>query len=107
MIVLAEYDKIKEYTIVKRISRLSVMVKDENERVELAHLTNTGRLLELIYSGNKCLCIPKKPAKTKIRLIGVPVSKSKAVLIDPVEQSKTFVKAANLGLIPCSIIFSK
>jgi len=99
MKTIKKFEKLIPFEIVKRNNRLSVLVKDSKGQ-QLAHLTNTGRLLDLIIPGNTCLCIPKKPAKTKIRLIGVPISKSKAVLIDPAEQSKCFVKAVEMGLIP-------
>lgn len=77
-----------------------VLVKDSNGDIQPAHLTNTGRLLDLIIPGNPCLCIPKNPGKTKIRLVGIPASQNKAVLIDPGEQSKSFMKAVEMGLIP-------
>ena len=97
--IINSYQKLIPCKIIKRINRFSVIVKDSNED-QLAHLTNTGRLLDLVFPENQCLCIPKKPAKTKVRLIGIPVSKTKAVLIDPGEQSKSFMNAVEMGLIP-------
>lgn len=100
MHILQTYHNIKEYETVKRKNRLAVLVRDNDGKKLLAHLTNTGRLHELIYEGNKCICVPKKHGKTSVRLIAVPVSAKDAVLIDPAEQSKAFVMAAKLGLIP-------
>lgn len=65
----------------------------------LAHLTNSGRLLDLIFPGSACLCVSKRPAKTTLKIVGVPVSKEWAVLIDPCEQTKCFVNAAGAGAI--------
>ena len=97
--IIFTYDNLKTFEIIKRENRFVVIVKDAKKE-QPAHLTNTGRLLDLIIPGNQCLCIPKKPAKTKIRLVGIPVSQEKAVLIDPAEQSKSFVKAVEMSLIP-------
>lgn len=99
MKTIHRYDNMSFFEIIKRVNRFVVLVKD-TEGQHLSHLTNTGRLLDLIIPGNQCLCIPKKPAKTKIRLVGIPISKTKAVLIDPSEQSRSFVNAVELNLIP-------
>lgn len=93
------FENLLPFEVVQRKSRVSVLVKDSKGE-QLAHLTNTGRLPELIYPGSKCLCIPKKPQKTTLRLIGVPITKTKGVLIDPGEQSKCFVNAMERDLIP-------
>lgn len=87
------------YRVVRRASRFSVMVSD-GPALHMAHLTNSGRLLDLIYPGSACLCVPKTPSKTTLRLVGVPVSERWAVLVDPGEQSKSFVNAARAGLVP-------
>ena len=83
----------------RRTSRFSVVVSDGASE-QVAHLTNSGRLPELIYPGNTCMCIPKRPAKTTLRLVAVPVSERWAVLVDPGEQSRCFVNAAKDGLVP-------
>ena len=88
------------YTMIKRENRFVVSVKDSMGDTQPAHLTNTGRLLDLIIPGNPCLCIPKTPGKTKIRLVGIPISQSMSILIDPGEQSRSFVKAVKMSLIP-------
>ena len=89
----------RQYRIVQRKSRFSVLVRDSAGEY-LAHLTNSGRLLDLVFPGNTCLCVPKKPAKTTLKLVGVPISDRWAVLIDPNEQTKCFVNACNAGIIP-------
>lgn len=90
---------IRRYQIVRRANRFSVMVSD-GSATHMAHLTNSGRLLDLIYPGNTCLCVPKTPSKTTLRLVGVPVSERWAVLVDPGEQSRSFVSAVRANLIP-------
>lgn len=98
--ILYRYDNILEFEIIRRVSRLSVLVKNNNGEEVLAHLTNTGRLQELICPGYICLCIPKKQGKTTVRLIGVKIDENNAVLIDPAEQSKAFQIAVKNELIP-------
>lgn len=83
----------------QRKSRFSVLVRDSAGEY-LAHLTNSGRLLDLIFPGNTCLCVPKKSAKTTLKLVGVPISDRWAVLIDPNEQTRCFVNACNAGVVP-------
>ena len=71
MKIIHSYQKLIPYIILRRLNRFSVLVNDSKGEEHLAHLTNTGRLLDLVVPGNACLCISKKPAKTTIRLIGV------------------------------------
>ena len=97
--VISEFENMRRYEVVRRTSRFSVIVTDGESR-HTAHLTNSGRLRDLIFPGSVCLCIPKKPAKTTMRLVGAPVSDRWAVLVDPAEQSRAFVNAAVSGLIP-------
>lgn len=97
--VINEFKDMRRYEVVRRTSRFSVVVTDGKTR-HTAHLTNSGRLRDLIFPGSACLCIPKKPAKTTMRLVGVPVSDGWAAMVDPGEQSRAFVNAAASGLIP-------
>ena len=97
--VVHEIDHLRQYRVVRRTSRFSVVVTDGKSQYA-AHLTNSGRLRDLIFPGSVCLCIPKRPAKTTLRLVGVPVSEKWAVLVDPGEQSRAFVNAAQARLIP-------
>ena len=96
--VVHEIGQPRRYRVVRRTSRFSVVVTDGKSQ-HVAHLTNSGRLRDLIFPGSVCLCIPKRPAKTTLRLVGVPVSEKWAVLVDPGEQSRAFVNAAQAGLI--------
>ena len=96
---IGELGSMRSYEVVRRTSRFSVIVTD-GESQHLAHLTNSGRLRDLIFPQGTCLCVSKKPAKTTLRLVGVPVSDRWAVLVDPGEQSRAFANAAGSGLIP-------
>lgn len=98
--LLYKYNNLLKFEIIKRISRLSVLVKDKNGKETLAHLTNTGRLQELVYPGKICFCIPKKVGKTSVRLLAVRNNHNDVVLIDPSEQSKALQIAIKRGLIP-------
>jgi sugar fermentation stimulation protein A len=97
---LLKYEQFFEFQIIKRVSRLSVLVKDTDGKELLAHLTNTGRLQEFIYPDAICICVPKKPAKTTVRLIGIKINQETIVLIDPAEQSKAFKIAIKNAQIP-------
>lgn len=85
--------------MLRRTSRFSVLVHGHGQ-THAAHLTNSGRLHDLIYPGSACLCTPKPPAKTTLRLVGVPISDLWAVLVDPNIQSMCFAKAAHARHIP-------
>ena len=97
--VIGEFGDMRRYEVVRRTSRFSVVVTDGKSE-HTAHLTNSGRLRDLVFPGSACLCIPKRPAKTTVRLVGVPVSDRWAVMVDPGEQSRAFVNAVASGLIP-------
>ena len=98
MSCLARYDAV-ECRIIQRRSRFSVSVTDGDGRERLAHLANSGRLLDLVYPGNVCVCIPRVSAKTTLRLIAASSGRD-MILLDPAEQSRAFEAAAARGLIP-------
>jgi len=54
---------------IRRYSRVSATVEIDGERVK-AHLTNTGKLLDVLQPGISLLCMPIKAPKTKVRIIG-------------------------------------
>ena len=89
----------QQYHVVGRTSRFSVIVRDDTG-THVAHLTNSGRLKDLIYPGNRCLCIPKKTAKTTLRLVGAGISQERVILVDPHWQARCFLSAACSDLIP-------
>lgn len=85
-------------TVVKRVSRVSVLC--EKEGVEaLFHMTNTGRLLELIYPGATVYVYKRKGVKTDGVVVGVDTRDGPA-LIDTRTQSRCFELACERGLVP-------
>jgi sugar fermentation stimulation protein A len=84
--------------IVRRVNRFVVEVEVEGRR-ELAHLNNSGRLLELIYEGNRGKCIRIRGRKLSYRLISAELDDSYA-LIDTNLHAKAFERSVELNLIP-------
>lgn len=74
--------------VVRRDSRVSVLARDEAKTFRL-HLSNTGKLLDLIYPGAKILYLEKIMEKTSGRVIGVFVD-DLATLIDTITQARVF-----------------
>ncbi|MCS7104107.1 MAG: DNA/RNA nuclease SfsA [Thermofilaceae archaeon] len=87
-----------ECKIVRRVNRFAVEVSVDNT-VEKAYINNTGRLIELLVSGRKCYCMPKKEGATRLRLIAIE-ERGAAALIDTSLQSKAFEKALEEKLLP-------
>ncbi len=54
---------------IRRDSRVSATVEIGGQPVK-AHLTNTGKLLDILKPGVNLLCMPIKAPKTKVRIIG-------------------------------------
>ena len=100
MSTLYRHDGLLECEVIKRRNRFAVSVRDLQGGEHLAHLTNSGRLLDLIYPGNTCICVPRVSARTTLRLIAAVSERGGVVLIDPAEQSRAFEEAAARGLIP-------
>ncbi|MEM2237157.1 MAG: DNA/RNA nuclease SfsA [Candidatus Caldarchaeum sp.] len=80
-----------------RLSRFSGQAQLDGEKLVL-HITNTGKLTDLLVEGAEILYIPKKSHKTAGTLVGVVVGEH-AALIDTRLQSKAFETAFNNGLI--------
>jgi sugar fermentation stimulation protein A len=74
--------------IVNRISRIVVKVKI-NGRSEYAHLTNTGRLKEILVENRKCILKKIRGKKLRYRIIGVEDVDGYNV-IDTITQNKVF-----------------
>jgi len=85
--------------VVKRDSRVTVIATDGRENFRL-HLTNTGRLNDLLYPESRILYINlTNKRKVSGRVVGVWLGDS-AALIDTALQARMFEKALELGLIP-------
>ena len=88
--------------MVARISRrlnrflLEVKVKDS---VMLAHMNNTGRLMEYIVSGRTCYCVRReRPGKTSYRLFAVE-DRGLGAIVDTRAQMVAFEESLGRGLI--------
>ncbi|MEM4280875.1 MAG: DNA/RNA nuclease SfsA [Candidatus Caldarchaeum sp.] len=81
----------------RRLSRFSGQAQRDGGTLVL-HITNTGRLTDLLVAGAEILYIPKKSHKTAGTLVGVVVGEH-AALIDTRLQSKVFETAFNKGFI--------
>lgn len=82
----------------RRDSRVTVLAKIDGDIIRL-HLTNTGRLNDLIYPGAKILYTSLSSRKVVGRVVGVWLGKA-AALIDTILQAKMFEIALDRRLIP-------
>ncbi len=94
---LSEFKNLVKARILKRINRFLVEIKINN-KVEVASLNNTGRLLDYLQKDKECLVIERESSKTNYRLIAVKDRNSWA-LIDTDIQMKAFEIAVNKNLI--------
>lgn len=97
-IKLFRLDSLVKCSIVSRLNRFAVMVNLCDE-LSLAHLTNTGRLVDYIAPGKECLCIIVGGPKLKYRLVAVKDVGGYAI-VDTITQSKVFEYLLNNNYIP-------
>lgn len=97
MIIFNDLDHIP-CQILRRINRFVVEV-NINNRIEKAHINNTGRLREFLVNGQVGYCRRIKGKKLKYRLFAVK-NKEYASLIDTNLQEKSFIKLLNNNHIP-------
>ena len=90
--------EVRSAKVLTRLNRFLVEAEDNGEKVFL-HLTNTGRLHDLIYPGATILYTPRPSAKTAGVLAGVIVG-SLAAVVDTRLQARCFEEAFNRRLIP-------
>ena len=83
---------------ISRDSRVSATVEIEGQPVK-AHLTNTGRLLDILQPGVKLLCVPISAPKTKVRIIGTQAGNLFSV-IDTLTQEKVTKILFTKGEVP-------
>lgn len=85
--------------VLKRINRFVVHIEFEN-RVQKAHINNTGRLQELLVPGRTAFCFSSPHTlKTDFRLFAVEES-GLGALIDTQLQMKAFETILGKGLLP-------
>ncbi|MCX8201321.1 MAG: DNA/RNA nuclease SfsA [Candidatus Caldarchaeum sp.] len=85
-------------SFVTRVNRFVCEVERGGVRF-LLHLTNTGRLKDLLTDGAEILYRPGSRGKTKGVLVGVVLG-GFAAIIDTREQSRAFEAAFSQGLVP-------
>lgn len=88
-----------ESIIVRRINRFVVEVDLEGKRIK-THLTNTGRLTDVIVSGKKALIAKTKSRKLDYRLIAVEDLDGKYCIVDVLTQNNAFENAVKSRMIP-------
>jgi sugar fermentation stimulation protein A len=81
----------------KRLNRFVVLADSQDRQVYL-HLTNTGRLTDLLTAGVEILYLGAVGGKTVGRIVGV-VAGDGTALIDTLLQRRAFEAAYNMGLI--------
>jgi len=100
---------VKECTIRKRLNRFVVEALMGGEVVRL-HNTNTGRLLDVVVEGRRCVAQPISGRRLKWRLVAVEDSlhRSRWDIISTLTQNKAFEEAIKSSLIPylagCGIV---
>lgn len=97
--VVARFDAV-ECRILGRESRFTVRAELVGEgRVELLHNTNTGRLLDVLAPGRRCLAYPIRGPRLHYRLAAVEYAGGMAV-VDTVLQARAFEASVEAGLLP-------
>ncbi len=81
----------------KRLNRFVVLADTQDRQVYL-HLTNTGRLTDLLTAGVEILYLRAVGGKTVGSVVGV-VAGDGTALIDTLLQRRAFEAAYNMGLI--------
>ncbi len=82
---------------IERINRFSARVRQDSRQI-VVHMTNTGRLEDLLRYGVEILYCPVATGRTVGKLIGVMVDE-RAAVIDTKLQAKAFETAYKNGLI--------
>ncbi len=98
---LVRIASIRECVIRKRLNRF-VVEAEMGERLERLHNTNTGRLLDLLVEGRKCLAEPISGRKLKWRLVAVEDTEYPNTwdIVSTLAQNKAFEEAVKRSLLP-------
>lgn len=73
---------------IRRLSRVSALVETEEGAVLRAHLTNTGRLLDILHPGISLLAVPIQGKRTQVRILGSPAGRSLWTVLDTRTQER-------------------
>ncbi|MEM0442744.1 MAG: DNA/RNA nuclease SfsA [Candidatus Caldarchaeum sp.] len=90
--------KVEKAFFLERVNRFSARVRS-GDRVLPLHLTNTGRLHDLLRHGVEVVYLKNETSKSAGRLVGVVVPGGVAV-VDTWTQASAFEEAFRQGLIP-------
>lgn len=108
-IMLLKLSGIRECVIRRRLNRFVVEALMEG-RVERLHNTNTGRLLDLLVEGRRCVAEPISGRKLMWRLVAVEDTDypGKWDIVSTLAQNRAFEAAVGLSLLPyvkgCEIV---
>ncbi len=81
-IKLGQLPNLTEARFVERHSRVSAWIERPGHPPEKAHLTNTGKLLDILQPGARLLVMPIQAPKTRFRIIGSHVQDHLWTLLD-------------------------
>lgn len=97
MLKLFRLGDLVECRVVSRVNRFVVAVNVRGEH-DLAHLTNTGRLLDYLVPGRRGLCAPIGGPRLRYRLVAVEDAGGYAI-VDTITQSRVFEHLLSRGLL--------
>ncbi len=95
MRIRLEKIEVKPVKVLKRVSRVSILAST-GSRTILLHLSNTGKLHDIIYEGATIYALLRKAPKTEGKVVGAPADDG-ASLIDTRLQARCFEKACRDG----------
>jgi len=91
-VMLLEVPRAVDCVFSRRLNRFVAEVTVAGERV-LAHVTNTGRLHDILVRGRKCVLAPLRGRKLSFRLIAVETEPGRYAVIDTRTQAAAFEAA--------------
>ncbi len=85
-------------TILRKVNRFVIEARVGKEVVRV-HNTNTGKLEDLIWEGNKAYCSVKESGKTRYRLEAAEVRGGGFAVVNTNLQEEAFHRAVEIGII--------
>lgn len=101
MTVIDGIKDVLDCVYIKRLNRFTVRIRLGCGEYN-AHLTNTGRLKDILVSGRKGLCVRIHGSKLRYRLIALadPLYNNAYIVVDTITQNRSFEKALKNNLLP-------
>jgi len=109
LIILEHLSRLHKCVFIERVNRFTAKVRIE-DHIVYAHITNTGRLHEILIGGREGFCLEISGSKLNYRLIALadPLYSGSYMVIDTITQNRVFEKAIENNLLPwlrdCRII---